>query len=60
MRAIDDLREPYREQCPHCRRHWSACACSDDPDLATRVAIERALRDGDDTTAMELLGGNRE
>ena len=52
---IHDLREPYREQCAHCRRHWSSCSCSDDPDLARRVAIARALRDSDDRTAVELM-----
>ena len=54
--AIDDLRtECWREQCPHCRRHWSSCDCGDDPDLAQRMAIARAMRDADDSTAAELM-----
>jgi hypothetical protein len=54
--AIDDLREVWREECWACRRHWSVCDCSEDPDLARQVALARAMRDSDDSSALELLG----
>lgn len=54
--VVDDLREPHREECGRCRRHWSTCACAEEPESSRRLAVERALRDGDDWTAAQLLG----
>lgn len=59
--VLDDPRDPLpREACGMCGRHWTCCTCDpDDPEMHRRIAVERALRAGDDATAMELLEEGR-
>lgn len=53
----EDWRDPLPpEMCLLCARHWTRCECDpDDPDMHRRIAIERALRAGDDVTAQALI-----
>lgn len=58
---LDDQRDPLpRDFCGICMRHWVQCSCDpDDPDMHRRIAIERALRAGDDATALDLIEEGR-